>query len=192
MGVPERSAERLIMRFLVLLFVLISSAFSESIGDGYFATSNGDGGDRVVPFGDTKPKEYFKATFLAAAPHTKTLVGASTSIKPTWTLVGYTDGKPIYDLVHSIQAYGGEWAVKTILLETEKGLFRPLFCRMTLSAQWPITDTLFAITDGSLSLVDRYRENAKISGPYGHVLVAKKHGWVVEGFTKHPQLFKNE
>lgn len=180
------------MRFLVLLFVFVSSAFAEPIGDGYLATSNGDGDDRVVPFGDPKPKEYFEATFLAVVPHTKTLIGASTSIKPTWKLIGYIDGRAIYDLVHLIQAYGGEWAVKTILLESKKGLFRPLFCRKTQPAQWPITDTLFSITDGSLSLIDRYRENARISGPYGHVLFAKKDGWVVEGFAKHHRHFKNE
>ncbi len=180
------------MRILILVFVLSSPVFADSIRDGYLATSNGDGDDRVVPFGDPKPKEYFEVNFLAAAPHTKTLISASTSIKTTRKLIGYIDGKAIYDLVHAIQAYGGDWAVKTILLEEEGGLFRPLFCRETQPAQWPITDTIFSITGGSLSLIDRYRENAKISGPYGHVLISKKDGWIVEGFTKHPQLFKNE
>ena len=181
------------MRILILLFALASSVFADLIGDGYLATSNGgDRDDRVVPFGGPQPQEYFEATFLAEAPHTKRLVSASTTIKATWKLIGYIDGRAIYDLVHSIEAYGGEWAVKTILLESKEGLFRPLFCRETQPAQWPVTDTLFSITDGSLFLVDRYREKARISGPYGHVLLATKDGWVVEGPTKHPELFKNE
>ena len=187
-----RRSAKTIMRFLILLFVLVSSVFADSIEDGYLATSNGDGDDRVVPFDDPQSREYFETTFLGVAPHTKTLISASTSIRHNWKLIGYIDGRAVCDLVHTIQAHGGEWAVKTILLESEEGLFRPLFCRETQPAQWPITDTLFSITDGSFALVDRYRENARISGPYGHVLLAKKDGWVVEGFTKHPQLFKNE
>lgn len=180
------------MRSLILLIALVTPAFADLIGDGYLATSNGAGDDRVVPFSSPQQKEYFETTFLAEAPHTKTLVSASTSIKATWKLIGYIDGSAIYDLVHSIEAYGGQWAVKTILLESDGGLYRPLFCRETQPAQWPVTDTLFSISDGSLSLLDRYSENAEISGPYGHVLIAKKEGWSVEAFTKHPELFKKE
>lgn len=180
------------IRILIFAFLLLATSFAEVIGDGYLATSNGKGDDRVVTFGKAKSREHFETEFLKEAPHTKNLMSAATSIRTAWKLIGYCDGRAIYDLVHSIQAHGGDWAVKTILTESESGLFRPVFSRETQPSQWPVTDTIFSYTEGSFVLVDRYRENAKISGPYGHVILIKKDGWAVESFTKHPQLFKNE
>lgn len=119
------------------------------------------------------------------------MVSAATSIKAAWKLIGYIDRRAVYDLFHSVEAYGGDWAVKTIMVESGAGLFRPLFSRETQPAQWPVTASIFSFAEGSLVLVDRYRENAKISGPYGHVILITKDGWAVEDFTKHPQLFKN-
>jgi hypothetical protein len=180
------------MRSLILLLVLAASAYADSIGDGYLVTSNGKGDDRVVPFGVPKTKEYFDSSFLADAPHTKDLVDHSTAIEAKWNLIGYIDGNAVYDVVHAIKAHGGDWAVKTILLESDGAMYRPLFSRETQPEQWPVTASIFSITKGQLSIVDRYRENARIPGPYGHVLTATKEGWVVEDYTKHPQLFKNE
>ena len=180
------------MRTLLILFALLPAAMADGIGDGYLATSNGTGDERVVAFGLSKPREYFETTFLAEAPHTRNLAAKASSIKASWKLVGYFEGRAIYDLVHSGTAHGGAWAVKTILFESENGLFRPVFSRETQPGQWPVTDTFFSFADGSLALVDRYRENARISGPFGHVILARKDGWVVDGFSKHPLLFKND
>ncbi len=180
------------IRIILIFFSLFTASMAQIIGDGYLATSNGNSDDRVVTFGVSKPREYFESNFLLEAPHTKVLASEASSIKATWRLIGYCDGKAVYDLVHKIKAFGGDWAVKTVLKESESGLLRPVFSRETQPEQWPVTDTTFSFSDGALVLVDRYRENAKISGPYGHVILIKKSGWAVEDFTKHPQIFKNE
>ena len=180
------------MRTLLILFALLPAAMADGIGDGYLATSHGAGDERVVAFGLSKPREYFETTFLAEAPHTRNLAAKAPSIKASGKLVGYDEGRAIDDLVHSVTVHGGAWAVKTILFESENGLFRPVFSRETQPGQWPVTDTFFSFADGSLALVDRYRENARISGPFGHVILARKEGRVVEGFSKHPLLFKND
>ena len=180
------------IRAALILLALFSTAIAHEIGEGYLATSNGKGDDRVVAFGDSKPKEYFDKTILAEAPHTKRLAKDATSIKAVWKLVGYCEGKAIHDVFHSLTVYGGEWAVKTIVLESESGLYRPVFSRETQPGQWPVTDTLFSFQDASLTLLDRYRENARISGPYGHVILVRKNGWIIEDFAKHPEFFKND
>lgn len=180
------------MRTLLILFALLPAAMADGIGDGFLATSHGAGDERVVAFGLSKPREYFETTFLAEAPLTRNLAAKAPSIKASWKLVGYFEGRAIGDLVHSVTAHGGAWAAKTILLESENGLFRPVFSRETQPGQWPVTDTFFSFAAGSLALVDRYRENAGISGPFGHVILARKDGWGVEGFSKHPLLFKND
>ena len=177
---------------ILILTAITLHTKAELTRDGYLVIKAGGGDERVVPFEGTKDRIFFERVFLAEAPHTRSLIKAATSQQVKWNLVGYIEGHEVYDLIHEIQAYGGSWGVKTILIASNPGMFRPIFSRETQPAQWPIQSTFFSFARGQLSLVDRYRENAKISGPYGHVATFTADGWLVEDFTKHPELFSNQ
>lgn len=182
------------LRITLILLPISARLFAQDISNGYLALA--EGGDRdpvVVDFAESRPRLFFEREFLVKAPHTKTLVSSATKIDAVWRLVGYVEGTAVYDLMHNIEAYGGNWVVKTILLQTSDTEFRPLFCRSSQPGQWPINETFFSYSKGSLSLVDRFRENAQISEPTGSVIAKRNGHWIVEYPQEHPGLFrKNE
>ena len=175
-----------VVSFLIALSAVAQAA---SLDHGYLAVGM-DEGAAVVSFGEPRPRAYFEDEFIQSAPHTKSLLSSATAVKNRWRLVGVIRGKEIYDLVHEIQAFGGGWAVKTILLQVGAETFRPLFCRETQPAQWPVEDTFFSFTGADLLLVDRYVEQARIPGPYGHVLRYRARKWDIKDFRAYPELFR--
>lgn len=177
------------MRTAVLfLFFFSVITNAESIDSGYLATGLGED-HSIIAFPVPQPRTYFENDFIRAAPHTKGLLSNATSVKNRWRLIGVIKGKELYDVFHEIQAFGGEWAVKTILLQVGPQTFRPLFCRKTQPDQWPVKDTFFSFTGSDILLVDRYFERARIPGPYGHVLRYRAGKWDVQDFRGYPELF---
>jgi len=108
------------LRQLAIFCFAISSVGAQDLESGYLAVPTGGGIDTaVVEFAGGKSRKYFENEFLTTAPHTKHVIASATKIEFRWHLVGYLNGMRIYDLFHTVEAFGGKWAVKTILLETK-------------------------------------------------------------------------
>ena len=179
-----------LVRTTVTTFLFLSAiAGAASLDSGYFAAGL-DEDQVVVAFPDPQPRAYFDDKFVQTAPHTKNLLSNATSVKSRWRLIGVIKGKELYDVFHEIQAFGGEWAIKTVLVQVGPETFRPLFCRETQPGQWPVEATFFSFTGTDLLLVDRYFERARIPGPYGHVLRYRTGKWDIDDFRAHPELFR--
>lgn len=176
-------------RLFLVLLLLTQLTHAEPLKNGYLAVSL-DEDEKVVPFPTPMPRRFFSEDFVRSAPHTQNIVKNANAIKSRWRLVGVIYDKEVHDVFHEIEAFGGTWAIKTILLQVGPDTFRPLFSRETQPSQWPVEDTFFAFDGRALLLVDRFFENARIPGPYGHVLRYQESEWEAQNFTHYRKLFR--